>query len=89
MNAKYISIPTSARAVLAKVAKQVRDNEEARLMFSVFELAMRDAHITPTSREHADTAKQYLASEMVHLGLIGIEVEWVRRLMREAGVPIG
>ena len=88
---------SQVKAICAKVRKQIHPlTPESKLFFSVFELAMLDnycatvrsvsnrtassAHITGEDRSSAEA---YLQNAELHLPAIGIDPEWVARLVAE------
>ena len=86
------------KAVEMVVSHQIGESVEARLMYKIFSQALHDAFFVEKGKKGKiatnyseiirQDAKRYLRSSMPHLVAIGIEPEWVRRLMKKAGLDI-
>lgn len=88
---------SQVKAICAKIKKQLPGNcRGEQLFFSVFELAMLDhyCHRPHTysnaqkgdgdiPRCHHDSASAYLQNAEQHLAAIGIDCDWVDRLINE------
>ena len=73
-----------ARAVVKKLKAQVIDSNEARLMFAVFEQAVMDA-ISDVGDTSRGSAARYLRSDMIHLDLAGVDIDYAARVMKSSG----
>jgi len=71
-----------AHGITLKVKNQALDTPEGRLMFAVFDAAMREIF----QDKYKKSAKSYLQGYMPHLGLIGVDVEWVKTLFKKSGM---
>jgi len=89
------------KAVEKVVSHQIGESVETRLMYEIFSRALHDAFFVEKGKKGKkgkiatnyseiirQDAKRYLRSSMPHLVAIGIEPEWVRRLMKKAGLDI-
>jgi len=82
------------RAVKLTVGRQVGESGDERLMHAIFCQALSDAFL-PISDERAESkvrirrgAKQYLRDEIPELCALNIDAEWIRRLLKNAGLDI-
>ena len=78
----------AASAIIHKTRLEVpTNNPHADFLYSIFESAMRDLVINDDFERYSlyKSAASYLRSDMVHLELIGISADWVKRLIRQVG----
>ena len=77
-------------SALKKIATQFpADNPGARLFFAVFRAAVEDAFLPRGSAPAKDDgAMIYLQGEIPHAEYLGVKSEWVRRVLREHGLPV-
>ena len=77
------------RAVVIKVSRAVPKTKEAKLMFAIFEQAAADCVNQGVHYIDQNSAYHYLVnSPMPHLMAIDIDPEWVRRLIKAAGIVL-
>ena len=77
-----------AKAAIRLISRQVKDTHENRLMFAVFAQAVLDA-VSTDPRADAEGAAIYMEGNMAHLEHLGINQEWARSKLIQAGVRLG
>lgn len=82
----------TAKLIARKIRPQFGQSAEEKLMFAIFEQALKDAFCSPNSNVNVgDTAsaQRYLACDMFHARACGVDPEWIRRVIeRIAGLPL-
>jgi hypothetical protein len=85
-----ISIRQRAYALIKVVEKQCPKSPCAKLYFAVFAQAVQDAFMSgdgTTSRDKA-SGRRYLTEDMSHIEQLGIDPDWVKRKIKDAGLPL-
>ena len=85
-NKKSRSLAVSA--ISQKIKRKVPNHHPcASLFFSVFETALLDLvdHNDFNRYMSYKSAVSYLRGDMIHLELIGIDSDWVKRVIRQVG----
>lgn len=83
-NAIEITLQDRAKAVIAKIKPQFPAGGEAKLCFAVFEQAVRDLVSKTTSDIDKSSARAYLTGRMENVSVCGVDVDWVRKVMKDA-----
>lgn len=98
---KAVSKRQLASAVIAKLRTQVRPSPEANFMLSVISQAITDLHnpqlyedYSKGNREQKQeyikrAAREYLSGPMPHAHMIGLDPDWIRRLLQTTGLMTG
>jgi len=77
----------TARAVARKIRKQLVKSPEGNLQGAILSTAIVDLTAGGASgRQLRDSALVYINSDMPTVQLAGVEPDYVRRLLREAGL---
>lgn len=74
----------AALAVATKVGFQFPDTAEGRLMRSVFVTSVNDLFL----KDHRRSACQHLQGRIFEAEVCGIDADWIRKQLRDAGVTI-
>ncbi len=77
------------RQCIKTLKAQIIKDPHCRLMFAVFEQAVRDYFLLPRGTDGGywvRSAREYLCSDWVHLALSGVDVSYARRVFSEAGL---
>jgi hypothetical protein len=80
-----------ALALIKIIERQCPQSPSARLFFAVFAQAVQDAFILEQKDSNMPdirSARRYLRGSMQHLDLLGIDSDWVRRKIKDAGLSI-
>lgn len=82
------SIRQRAYALIKVVEKQCPKSPCASLHFAIFAQAVQDAFMSGDGTDFRDKAsgRRYLAGDMPHLEQVGIEPDWVKRKIKDAGL---
>jgi len=87
---KYNPFPESQRARMAarKISYAFPKSPTGRLMFAIISKAIVDAYDHPVPKQDVRTAHRYLSGEMPHASLCNIDSDWIRLVIRKAGLTI-
>lgn len=77
----------AALAVTKKIRYQIPPGPEAKLLFAIFECAVRDYF--DRSELHRRSAATYLTQKTIpHLEILGIDTGWAMGLYKKAGCEL-
>lgn len=76
-----------ARVVARKIKSQVVACPEAKLFYSIVEMALIDSVSLTESERNVTSARIYFAGNMPHLALCDVDPDWVRRLLIDFMLP--
>jgi len=74
------------RALLRAIRRVFPPWPEAQLCYAVIEQAVKDACSYSPGHRLYDGAVYYLAGDLPHAALCGVDPDYVRRLLRESGL---
>jgi len=80
-----LGIKARVRMVLHKLSPLTPQDACGRLIWAVVEQAVRDLAWNAVV---ADEAKRYLRGPLWHASLVGIDPEYVRRVIRQVGIEL-
>lgn len=81
---QYLPEREAALAVAEKVGFQFPDSPQGQLMKSVFQTTVSDLFLNA----HRRSACLHLQGRIFEAEVCGIDAEWIRKQLREAGVTI-
>lgn len=80
-----LGIKAKVRLVLHKLSPMTPEDASGKLIWAVVEQAVRDL---AWNADVADEAKKYLCGPMWHASLVGIDPDYVRRVIRQVGIEL-
>lgn len=75
---------SNINAAIKKIGFAFGDSPEEKLFFKIVAHAIHDLR----SSEHHRSAKNYLRGDIVHAQACGVDADWIRRVLKDAGVKL-